>query len=88
MSNLSGSDYIIQRVTAPACHLAGITRVKGGYLFQLLFNRHLSGCICRARQSVVMLNSSFAKEMQDAKEIECNLLPLHYFRASETCPLV
>lgn len=59
MSNLSGSDYIIQRVTAPACHLAGITRVKGGYMFQLLFNRHLSGCISRTRQSVMMLNSSF-----------------------------
>lgn len=59
MSNLSGSDYIIQRVSAPACHLAGITGVKGPYMFQMLFNRHLSGCICRTRQSVMMLNSSF-----------------------------
>lgn len=59
MSNLSGSDYLMQRVTASACHLVGITHVKSRYAFQLLFNRHLSGCIYRSKQSAMMLNSSF-----------------------------
>lgn len=59
MSNHSGGEYIIQRVPAPASHLAGITQVKSSYVFQLLLIRHLSGCIYRSTQSVVLLNSTF-----------------------------
>lgn len=71
MSNLPGSEYIIQRVSAPACHLAGITRVKSRYVFQLLFKSHLSSCIYTSKESVMMLNSPFVLIQKRLRVIFC-----------------